>query len=68
MGGCPYAAGATGNVATEDVYTLIEGYADAQKLKENELLHAAQYAQEVLGKTLPSRRLAVYLRNATRHR
>jgi hydroxymethylglutaryl-CoA lyase len=62
LGGCPYAAGATGNVATEDVYTLIEGYPDTQALKTNELLQAAEYAQDVLGKTLPSKRLAVYTR------
>jgi hydroxymethylglutaryl-CoA lyase len=62
LGGCPYAAGATGNVATEDVYTLIEGYSDPQKLNVDELLQAAQYAQERLGKTFPSKRLAVYTR------
>jgi hydroxymethylglutaryl-CoA lyase len=57
LGGCPYAAGATGNVATEDVYTLLEGY-DSMSLNVNALLDAAAFAQKLLGKTLPSRRLA----------
>jgi hydroxymethylglutaryl-CoA lyase len=57
LGGCPYAAGATGNVATEDVYTLLEGYDNAQKLDATKLLEAAEYAREVLGKQLPSKRL-----------
>jgi hydroxymethylglutaryl-CoA lyase len=57
LGGCPYAAGATGNVATEDVYTLLQGYDNAAKLNSTKLLQAAAYAEEVLGKRLPSRRL-----------
>ena len=57
LGGCPYAAGATGNVATEDVYTLLQGY-DSAALDVESLLDAASYAQRVLGKTLPSKRLA----------
>jgi hydroxymethylglutaryl-CoA lyase len=57
LGGCPYAAGATGNVATEDVYTLIEDYEGAQILDVGKLLEAAAYAQSVLRKKLPSKRL-----------
>jgi hydroxymethylglutaryl-CoA lyase len=57
LGGCPYAAGATGNVATEDVYTLLQGY-DSMELNVQALLAATDYAQTVLGKTLPSKRLA----------
>ena len=56
LGGCPYAAGATGNVATEDVYTLLEGYGSF-RLNTEALLAASGYAQELLGKTLPSKRL-----------
>ncbi len=59
LGGCPYASGATGNVATEDVYTLFEGYSlVTQVLEPHSLLSAAKYAQSALGKTLPSKRLA----------
>ncbi len=57
LGGCPYAAGATGNVATEDVYTLLEGY-DSVRLDVASLLDAAECAQSLLGRKLPSKRLA----------
>jgi hydroxymethylglutaryl-CoA lyase len=56
LGGCPYAAGATGNVATEDVYTLLQGY-ESQALDENAMLAAVTYAQSVLERELPSKRL-----------
>ena len=58
LGGCPYAAGATGNVATEDVFSLLEGYETAIRLDVTALLDAANYAQQMLGRTLPSKRLA----------
>jgi hydroxymethylglutaryl-CoA lyase len=61
LGGCPYAAGATGNVATEDVYTLLEGYTKGPSLHIDKLLETAADAQSMLGKTLPSKRLAAYL-------
>jgi hydroxymethylglutaryl-CoA lyase len=60
LGGCPYAAGATGNVATEDVFTLLEGYG-TPTLDVEKLLAAASYAQSLLG-TLPSKRLATFLK------
>jgi hydroxymethylglutaryl-CoA lyase len=59
LGGCPYAAGATGNVATEDVYTLLEGYG-VTNLDVEKLLAAGAFAQSLLGKTLPSKRLATF--------
>jgi hydroxymethylglutaryl-CoA lyase len=63
LGGCPYAAGATGNVATEDVYTLLEGYRkigmDTQTLDTKRLLQTAMEAQEMIGRPLLSKRLAV---------
>jgi hydroxymethylglutaryl-CoA lyase len=58
LGGCPYAAGATGNVATEDVYTLLQGY-DSAPLRPDALLDAAGYALSLVGKTGISKRLAV---------
>jgi len=65
LGGCPYAPGAAGNVATEDVYSLLEGYekygTPAQKLEAEQLLSVAKQAQQMVGRTLPSKRLAAYL-------
>jgi len=64
LGGCPYAPGAAGNVATEDVYTLLEGYTQhgtpAQTLDLPQLMTAANLAQDLIGRTLPSKRLAAY--------
>jgi hydroxymethylglutaryl-CoA lyase len=65
MGGCPYAPGASGNVATEDVYSLLQGYAQdgssVQKIDLEKLMAAAALAQEIVGRTLPSRRLLIAL-------
>ena len=61
LGGCPYAPGASGNVATEDVYTLLEGYAmnhqTLQHLDTPQLLRTAALAQTLIGHPLFSRRL-----------
>jgi hydroxymethylglutaryl-CoA lyase len=65
LGGCPYAPGAAGNVATEDVYTLFEGYqkygVEAQVLDAEALMMAADRAQSLVERVLPSKRLAAYL-------
>ena len=53
LGGCPFAAGATGNVCTEDlVYLLGEsGYETGVDL--GRLIDAALLAQDVIGRELP---------------
>ena len=63
LGGCPYAPGAAGNVATEDVYSLLEGYSalSTQKLDSSTLLETSAMAQEYVGHTLPSKRLTAWL-------
>jgi hydroxymethylglutaryl-CoA lyase len=64
-GGCPYAPGASGNVATEDVFSLLQGYtkdgSNVQEIDSEKLMAAASLAQEIVGRTLPSRRLSAYL-------
>ncbi|HTJ36592.1 MAG TPA: hydroxymethylglutaryl-CoA lyase [Dactylosporangium sp.] len=54
LGGCPYAPGATGNVATEEVVHMLHdmGYETGIDLKV--LLEAARLAQEIVGRELPS--------------
>ncbi|WP_327007201.1 hydroxymethylglutaryl-CoA lyase [Dactylosporangium sp. NBC_01737] len=54
LGGCPYAPGATGNVATEEVVHLLHdmGYETGIDLKA--LIEAAAMAQEIVGRELPS--------------
>lgn len=53
LGGCPFAAGATGNISTEDlVYLLNEGGYDTGIVLEP-LIDAARLAQRIIGRELP---------------
>lgn len=54
IGGCPYAPGASGNVATEDVVHMLEcmGYGTGMKL--DGLLRAAAHLERLVGHDLPS--------------
>lgn len=58
LGGCPYAPGAAGNVATNDVLYLLHGLGIETGIDEKKLQDAAFYIQNKLGKTLPSKSLA----------
>ena len=55
LGGCPYAKGATGNVATEDVLYLMQGLGIETGVDMNQLIAAGQRICAVLGKTNGSR-------------
>ena len=55
LGGCPYARGATGNVATEDVLYLLNGLGIATGIDLDKLIAAGQRICEVLGKPNGSR-------------
>jgi hydroxymethylglutaryl-CoA lyase len=55
LGGCPYAKGATGNVATEDVLYLLQGLGIETGAGMDKLIAAGQRICEVLGKTNGSR-------------
>jgi hydroxymethylglutaryl-CoA lyase len=50
LGGCPYAAGATGNVATEDVVYLLNGLGIASGIDLERLVEIGQWICGVLGK------------------
>ncbi|MFD1414119.1 hydroxymethylglutaryl-CoA lyase [Oceanobacillus jeddahense] len=63
LGGCPYAPGAAGNVATNDVLYLLNGLGIETGINEKRIQEASIYIQNKLGKTLPSRSVA-YLKNA----
>src|SRR5699024_10061056 len=58
LGGCPYAPGAAGNVATNDVLYLLHGMGIETGIDEKKLQEAALFIQNKLGKALPSRSLA----------
>ncbi|UWU73075.1 hydroxymethylglutaryl-CoA lyase [Bradyrhizobium huanghuaihaiense] len=55
LGGCPYAPGATGNVATEDVVYMLEGMGVRTGVNMEKLLAATNAMSGVLGKPPVSR-------------
>lgn len=55
LGGCPYAQGATGNVATEDVLYLLTGLGIETGVDMDRLLAAGAYISQALGRTPASR-------------
>lgn len=66
LGGCPYAPGATGNVATEDVVYMLEGMGVRTGIDMDKLLAATNEMSSLLGKP-PVGRVASAL-NAKRKR
>ena len=54
LGGCPYAPGATGNVATEDVVYMLDGMGVATGVDFDALLEITPWLGEQLGRELPS--------------
>lgn len=55
LGGCPYAKGATGNVATEDVLYMLNGLGIATGVDIDKLIAAGDYICGVLGRPTHSR-------------
>jgi hydroxymethylglutaryl-CoA lyase len=55
LGGCPYAKGASGNVATEDVLYMLDGMDVETGIDMQKLLEAGQYINEFLGRASASR-------------
>ena len=55
LGGCPYAKGATGNVATEDLVYMLHGMGVETGIDLEALIDAGQYISSQLGRTTQSR-------------
>ncbi|WP_025916700.1 hydroxymethylglutaryl-CoA lyase [Herminiimonas sp. CN] len=55
LGGCPYAKGATGNVATEDVLFLLQGLGIATGIDLDAVVDAGQFISQHLGRKAASR-------------
>ena len=62
LGGCPYAKGATGNVATEDVVYMLHGMGIDTGLDLEALVDASAYISDFLGRK-PNSRVAVAMLN-----
>ena len=55
LGGCPYAKGATGNVATEDVVYMLHGMGIETGIDLDKLIDAGVYISDFLGRKTQSR-------------
>ena len=55
LGGCPYAKGATGNLASEDVLYLLDGLGIETGVDMTKLRAAGQFISDVLGRPSASR-------------
>src|SRR5690606_6895343 len=53
LGGCPFAPGAAGNVATEDVVYMLERSGVSTGLALDSLIGTADWFTDVIGKPLP---------------
>ena len=62
LGGCPYAKGATGNVATEDVVYLLHGMGIETGIDLDKLIDAGKFISDFLGRP-PGSRAATALLN-----
>ena len=61
LGGCPYAKGATGNVATEDVWYLIESMGLKTGIDISKLSLASKFILEKINRNTESKFLKAYL-------
>ena len=61
MGGCPYAPGASGNLATEDLVYLLRGMGYDTGIDFDKLVEAGALAQRLTGRELPGKALRAAL-------
>lgn len=60
LGGCPYAKGASGNVATDDLVYMLHEMGIETGIDFNSLLEAGAFIQKELDKILPSKQMSIY--------
>jgi hydroxymethylglutaryl-CoA lyase len=58
LGGCPYAPGAAGNLATEDLIYLLEGLSIETGVSLRKVVDASRFLAKALGRRPPGRYLA----------
>ncbi len=61
LGGCPYAPGASGNLATEDLVYMLDGMGIKTGVDLEKLTNAGLLAQQILDRPLPGRYLKARL-------
>jgi hydroxymethylglutaryl-CoA lyase len=55
MGGCPYAPGAAGNLATEDIVYMLHGMGIQTGIDLDRLVEAGRVAESLVGHPLPGK-------------
>lgn len=60
LGGCPYAEGASGNLATDDLLTMLDGMGISSGVQREPLIKAAFFIQEKMGQKLNSHFLQAF--------
>lgn len=55
LGGCPYAPGAAGNLATEDLVFMLQGMGVKTGIDLERLVEAGKVAESVVGRALPGK-------------
>ncbi|MBA3462645.1 MAG: hydroxymethylglutaryl-CoA lyase [Deltaproteobacteria bacterium] len=68
LGGCPYAPGASGNLATEDVVAMLHSMGVATGIDLDKLTEASRTAATFVGHELPSKYLKAHLGKQARAR
>ncbi|MBN3785540.1 hydroxymethylglutaryl-CoA lyase [Burkholderia sp. Ac-20353] len=69
LGGCPYAKGATGNVATEDLLYMLHGMGIETGIDLAQVVQAGAFVSEAIGRPYASRAgKALFLRQAAREK
>jgi len=61
LGGCPYAPGASGNLATEDLVYMLHGMGYETGISWAQLISAGELAQQEVGRPLPGKALQAEL-------
>jgi hydroxymethylglutaryl-CoA lyase len=68
LGGCPYAPGAAGNLATEDVVSMLHGMGVETGVDLDRLVECSRMAALLVGHELPSKYLKAHLGKQARAR
>jgi hydroxymethylglutaryl-CoA lyase len=68
LGGCPYAPGASGNLATEDVVAMLHAMGVKTGIDLDKLIEASRTAATFVGHELPSKYLKAHLGKQARAR
>jgi hydroxymethylglutaryl-CoA lyase len=68
LGGCPYAPGASGNLATEDIVAMLHGMGVKTGIDLDKLTQASRTAATFVGHELPSKYLKAHIGKQARAR